>query len=470
MKGTITTLVRRLFPAARGPQRLARDKHGIDKRKVSRHAVKVCEVLRQHGYDAYIVGGAVRDLIVGLSPKDFDVATNATPEQVKPLFRRARIIGRRFRLVHVVFGPEIIETSTFRAPASDGGQETDAHGRILRDNEFGTHQQDAERRDFTLNALYYDPIKEEVIDFHNGVRDLQKRLVRMIGDPETRYREDPVRMLRALRFACKLDAQIESSTREPIKALAGLIHNVPDSRLFDELLKLLTCGQGMACLRMLHDYGLDADLMPWVDSLFRHPDEEAFATLALERTDARVRTGKTVSPSFLLAALLWKQVYKRWQALIAAGEPSSQALTQAADEVLERQAGKLGIQRRFVADLHDIWFMQPRFEQASPRAIWRMLEQPRFRAAVDFLQLRAEAHEVDSVFAQWWMDLADGDAGERSRLIEERMARQRNAPGGGSGAKRRRGPRRRAGRKADAAGTAVASQGGDDRQGDTSQD
>jgi len=446
MKQTVKNIVQRIFPSARAPQRLARDKHGIDPRKVSRHAVKVCEVLQQQGYQAYVVGGAVRDLIVGLAPKDFDVATNATPEEVRRAFRRARIIGRRFRLVHVVFGSEVIETSTFRAPAADADQSTDTHGRILRDNAFGTHKQDAERRDFTLNALYYDPLREEVIDFHHGVRDLQTRVIRMIGDPETRYREDPVRMLRALRFACKLDAQIAPATREPIKRLASLIGNVPSSRLFDELLKLLTCGQGMACLRQLRRYGLDRGLLPWVDALFTHPDEEAFAALALDRTDARVRTGKTVSPSFLLAALLWKQVEKHWKLRVDQGEPSAQALQQAADAVMEQQMRGLGIQRRILADIHEIWFMQPRFEHVHPRTIWRMLEQPRFRASVDFLQLRAQAHEVDSVFAQWWMDLADGSDSERARLIEEKIIAQRSQPQTQGSNKRRR-PRRRGGRK-----------------------
>jgi len=447
MKNTVKKIVQRIFSSSDAPQRLPRAKHGIDPRKVSRHAVKVCEVLQQQGFEAYVVGGAVRDLIVGLAPKDFDVATNATPEEVRRLFRRARIIGRRFRLVHVVFGPEVIETSTFRAPAADTDQATDTHGRILRDNAFGTHPQDAARRDFTLNALYYDPLREEVIDFHHGVRDLQKRVIRMIGDPETRYREDPVRMLRALRFACKLDAQIAPTTRAPIKRLAGLIGNVPSSRLFDELLKLLTCGQGMACLRQLRHYGLDRGLLPWVDTLFSHPDEEAFATLALDRTDARVRTGKTVSPSFLLAALLWRQVDKHCKALIAQGTPTIQALQQAADVVAEQQVRGLGIQRRFLADMHEIWFMQPRFDHVHPRTIWRMLEQPRFRAAVDFLQLRAEAHEVDSVFAQWWMDLANGSDAERARMIEEKIVEQRTRQDSQGKAKRRR-PRRRGGRKA----------------------
>ena len=434
------------------PQRFGPDKHGIDRRKVSRHAIKVCEVLHEHGYAAYIVGGAVRDLIVGLEPKDFDVATNATPEQVRPLFRRARIIGRRFQLVHVVFGPEIIETSTFRAPAADT-EHTDAHGRILRDNLFGTHQQDAARRDFTLNALYYDPLKEEVIDFHGGVTDLKNRVVRMIGDPRARYREDPVRMLRAVRFASKLNATIDPATREPIAAMAELIEHVPDSRVFDEVLKLLTCGHALACVEHLRAVGLHRGLLPLIDLIFEETGGERFVTLALERTDARVRAGKTVSPSFLFAALLWPMVNKRWQALIAEGTPRIQALMQAADSVVEEQTRKLAIQRRFQADMREIWFMQPHFERATPKSIWRMIDQPRFRAAVDFLQLRAASREVDSVQAQWWMDLANAEDGERARMIE---AYRPPAGKEGGTSRRRRRSRRRGARKSDEAGASGA--------------
>src|SRR5690606_38812817 len=442
---TIKNFVARLFTATRrGPERLPVEKHGIDRRNVSRHAIKVCEVLRQHGYEAYIVGGAVRDLIVGLQPKDFDVATNATPEQVKPLFRRARIIGRRFRLVHVVFGPEIIETSTFRAPSSNGSEHTDEHGRILRDNEFGTHEEDAARRDFTLNALYYDPLSEEVIDFHNGVADLKKRVVRMIGDPERRYREDPVRMLRAVRFASKLSADIEPSTLEPIRRLAPLIEHVPASRLFDETLKLLTCGHAMDCLRKLREVGLHQDLMPLLDVVFNVPEGEDFVDLALARTDIRVRAGKPVSPSFLFAALLWKLVSQRWQALIEKGGHPTQTLLEAADSVLDEQSRKMAIQRRFIADIREIWFMQSRFDRVNPRAIWRMMEQPRFRAAVDFLQLRAEAREVDSVMAQWWMDLANASPEDRIPMVDAYQAANRGErAAGGVRKRRRRKPRRK---------------------------
>ncbi|OZI77774.1 polynucleotide adenylyltransferase PcnB [Bordetella genomosp. 12] len=441
---TIRKFVGRLFgPVNRGPQRIASDKHGIDRRNVSRHAIKVCEVLRQHGYEAYIVGGAVRDLITGLEPKDFDVATNATPEQIRPLFRRARIIGRRFQLVHVVFGQEIIETSTFRAPAS-ADQETDEHGRILRDNVFGSQEEDAARRDFTMNALYYDPHTEEVIDYHNGVQDLKKRQIRMIGDPVKRYREDPVRMLRAVRFAAKLNGTIDPATRQPISTMAELIENVPASRLFDEMLKLLTCGHAMDCLRQLRADGLHHGLLPLLDVVLEQPGGEHFVELALERTDARVRAGKTISPSFLFAALLWQQVESRWKELRGRGEHNIPSLLQAADSVLDEQTEKLAIQRRFSSDMREIWFMQPRFERRGGKTAYRMIEQPRFRAACDFLQLRAAAGEFDSVLAQWWMDLANADDATRAEMIEASASLPREeSSDDNSPARRRRRPRRR---------------------------
>jgi poly(A) polymerase len=456
---TIKKFVARLFPA-RGPQRIPKERHGIDRRNVSRHAIKVCEVLRQAGYEAYIVGGAVRDLIVGMEPKDFDVATNATPEEIRPLFRRARIIGRRFQLVHVVFGQEIIETSTFRALASED-QETDEHGRILRDNVFGSQEEDAARRDFALNALYYDPLTEVVIDYHNGVADLKKRVVRMIGDPAKRYREDPVRMLRAVRFAAKLNGTIDDDTRAPIKSMASLVENVPASRLFDEMLKLLTCGHAMDCLRQLRAEGLHHGVLPLLDVVLEQPQGEQFVELALERTDARVRAGKTISPSFLFAALLWQQVEVRWRDLCKHGELTTPALLQAADSVLDEQTEKLAIQRRFSADMREIWFMQPRFERRVGKTIYRMLEQPRFRAACDFLQLRAAAGEFDSVLAQWWMDLANGDDITRAQMIDE-ASRAPRAKGEEAPPRRRRSRRRGSGGGGGDAGQVVVTQGHDE--------
>jgi len=453
----IKKIVSRLLPkrgvkhSAQGPStshRLQTAQHGIDKRNVSRHAIKVCEVLHQHGYQAYIVGGAVRDLIVGLVPKDFDVATNATPEQIRPLFRRARIIGRRFRLVHVVFGQEIIETSTFRAPA-DGNEHADEHGRILHDNLYGTQEQDAARRDLSFNALYYDPLNAEVIDFHQGVADLQNRVVRMIGEPPLRYREDPVRMLRAVRFAAKLDGQIAPATLAPIKKLAPLLKNVPTSRLMDEVIKLLTCGRAMQCLEQARELGLMPYLLPQLEAVMSEPDGAAFVAIALARTDARVRAGKGTSPSFLFASLLWKPVYQRWQAQMESGESRPQALLAAIEEIIENSGHMQLINRRIQGDMREIWAMQARFDRATPRSIWRMIEQPRFRAAVDFLQLRAEAREVDSVQAQWWMDLANArDTQERALLMENY---QQGMPGGVKpveGAKRSRRRRRRASNRA----------------------
>lgn len=422
-----------------GMQRIPSSQHKIDRHRVSRNAIKVCEVLQSHGFEAFIVGGAVRDLLIGLEPKDFDVATNATPEQIRPLFRRARIIGRRFQLVHVVFGREIIETSTFRAPSSEA-HETDDEGRILRDNVFGTQQQDADRRDFTINALYYDPVSEDIIDFHRGVRDLRNRLVRMIGEPAQRYREDPVRMLRAVRFAVKLNGQIDTQSEAPIKKLADLINNVPAARLFDEILKLLTCGDAMQCVKQLRAHGLHSGLLPLLDIILEDPEGQAFIELALERTDARIRSGKTVSPSFLFGALLWPQVRHHWQRLCQAGEQMVPALVTAADQVLNAQAEKMAINRRFCSDMRDIWFMQPRFERRVGRAIYRMFEQPRFRAAVDFLQLRAACSEFDSVLAQWWMDLADANDEQRSDMIQALAREPRSSSGT---ARHRRRPRNR---------------------------
>lgn len=417
-------------------QRYRQGQHQIDRHRVSRNALKVCEVLQQHGHEAYIVGGAVRDLLIGLEPKDFDVATSATPEQVQPLFRRARIIGRRFKLVHVVFGREIIETSTFRAPSS-GEQLTDDHGRILRDNVFGNQQQDAERRDFTINALYYDPVSETVIDWHQGVKDLNKRIVRMIGEPQQRYREDPVRMLRAVRFAVKLKGKIDPGTEAPIAEVADLINNVPAARLFDEILKLLTCGDAMQCVKQLRAHGLHSGLLPLLEIILEDPQGHAFIELALERTDARIRAGKTVSPSFLFAALLWPQVRLHWERLCNAGQHVAPALIDAADQVLNAQTESLAITRRHASDMREIWFMQPRFERRVERVIHRMFEQPRFRAAVEFLQLRAACDEFDSVVAQWWMDLADADQDTRNGMIKAL------APETATGNKRRRRPRRR---------------------------
>src|ERR1700751_3061420 len=320
-------------------ERVPREKHGLSRDSLSPAASKVCTVLREAGFSAYVVGGAVRDLLLGIAPKDFDIATDARPEQVKPLFRRAIIIGRRFRLVHVMLGAETIEVSTFRA-ADPETAEKDEHGRVLRDNVFGTQEEDARRRDFTVNALYFDPQTEEVVDFHGGLADLKKRVLRVIGDPETRYREDPVRMLRAVRLAAKLGLTLDPATREPIRRLAPLMGRVPPARLFDEMVKLLLSGHASACLRQLRDVGLHKGLLPLLDVILEQPLGERFVTLALAQTDERIKTDRSVSPAFLFAALLWHEVLAASKTREKKGERPMLALEAAMDEVLETQCEK----------------------------------------------------------------------------------------------------------------------------------
>ncbi|MBV8626819.1 MAG: polynucleotide adenylyltransferase PcnB, partial [Paraburkholderia sp.] len=437
------------------PVILCADVHGINPALISRNAVRVTEGLQQAGFRAFIVGGAVRDLLLGVAPKDFDVATDATPDQVQKLFRRARIIGRRFQIVHVQFGQEIIEVSTFRAlvdaPAADAAaaapakrmrrdeldrktHHVDASGRVLRDNVWGEQHEDATRRDFTINAMYYDPATQTVLDYHNGMADMRARLLRMIGDPATRYREDPVRMMRVVRFAAKLGFEIEEHTREPIQKLADLINNVPAARLFDEMLKLLLSGHALDCLKWLRKEGLHHGLLPLLDVILEQPQGERFITLALSNTDARVRAGKPVSPGFLFATLLWHDVQQRWQQYTAEGELPVPALHRAMDDVIDAQTEKLAIHRRYSSDMREIWGMQSRLEKRGRGAI-KLLEHQRFRAAYDFLLLRCESGELDAAIGQWWTDFIDGDSAAREALLsqggsKERSPRKRRRRGG----------------------------------------
>ncbi|HVL36458.1 MAG TPA: polynucleotide adenylyltransferase PcnB [Burkholderiales bacterium] len=397
-------------------QRVRRDKHGLAREAITPAAAKVCATLREAGYSGYVVGGAVRDLLLGITPKDFDVATDARPEQIKPLFRRAIIIGRRFRLVHVMLGGETVEVSTFRA-ADPQTAEMDEHGRVLRDNVFGTQEEDARRRDFTVNALYFDPVTEEVVDFHGGLSDLKKRTLRMIGDPVTRYREDPVRMLRAVRLSAKLGLTLDAATREPIRELAPLMERVPPARLFDEMLKLLLSGHASACLRQLRDVGLHKGLLPLLDVILEQPLGERFVTLALAQTDERVLTERPVSPAFLFAALLWHEVLAAWKAREGRGERPLVALDDAMDEVLDTQCAKLAITRKLTATMREVWAMQPRFEQRSGGRAFRLLESPRFRMAYDFLALRAASGEVPAELEAWWRAFQSADAESRKAML-----------------------------------------------------
>jgi poly(A) polymerase len=429
---------------AEGPVMVPPAAHGIDPKLVSSNATRVTKTLQDAGFKAFVVGGAVRDLLLHVKPKDFDVATNATPEEIQHLFRRAHIIGRRFRLVHVMFGADTIEVSTFRAPGNASAadpasvensapasvpttnrrdrrptgplQLADEHGRVLRDNVFGSQEEDAARRDFTVNALFYDPATQTVIDYHHGVDDVKARTMRMIGDPEQRYREDPVRMLRAVRFAAKLGFTIDDATREPIARLAPLLENVPAARLFDEMLKLLMSGHALACLQRLRAEGLHHGMLPMLDVVLEQPMGERFVTLALENTDERIRVGKPTTPSFLFASLLWHEVLKHWNERRERGEYPIPALAIAMDLVLDAQTEKLAIQRRYTSDMREIWGLQPRLERRSGRAAWRLLEHPRFRAGYDFLLLRAAAGEIDASLAEWWTQFIDADPDGREAL------------------------------------------------------
>ncbi len=416
----------------KGPVRLARDRHHLSRDRISPGARKVCEVLAQHGFTACVVGGAVRDLLLQIQPKDFDIATDARPEQIKPLFRRALMIGRRFRIVHVMLGGETVEVSTFRAALlladadSDPARVQDEHGRVLRDNVFGTQEEDARRRDFTVNALFYDPVTEEIIDYHGGLEDLKRHALRIIGDPETRYREDPIRMLRAVRLAAKLGLSIDSSTRAPIRLLASLLETVPPARLFDEMLKLLLSGHASACLRQLREEGLQKGLLPLLDVILDQPLGERFVTLALAQTDARVLDGKPVSPAFLFAALLWHEVLQAWRTREKHGERSIPALDAAMDEVLDRQCEKLAITRRLTATMREVWTMQPRFDQRSGQRALRLLQTPRFRMGYDFLALRAASGEVPADLEAWWraFQVADAET-QRAMLLPDTGPKKR---------------------------------------------
>ncbi|MFO1338949.1 MAG: polynucleotide adenylyltransferase PcnB [Burkholderiaceae bacterium] len=419
--------------------------HGIDPLLLDDRAVRVVTTLQDAGYEAYIVGGAVRDLLVGRRPKDFDVATNATPEQVKGLFRRAFIIGRRFRIVHVIHGRgrdhEVIEVSTFRAymdaSAAEqvGGNEktskdeiagkshvVDASGRVLRDNVWGPQIEDAARRDFTVNAMYYDPRSQTVVDYHHGLKDAKAQTLRMIGDPETRYREDPVRIIRVVRFAAKLGFTIEAKTQKPIKAMSALLANVPASRLFDEMIKLLQTGHALDSLAELKKQGLDRGLFPVLDAVLANAPagspREKFVHLALADTDRRVAEGKAVAPSFMLACMLWHDVQAQWTKAREQGEHPMPALGQAIDAVFDARIGDISGRGKLATDMREIWLMQPRFERRNGNAPYGLVEQPRFRAGFDFLRLRADAGEAEAELAEWWEDFSLGDDAEREALVE----------------------------------------------------
>jgi poly(A) polymerase len=457
----IKKFIRRVLRLGSGsePRVIPKDRHGIGREAISPGALRVCETLHGRGHAAYVVGGAVRDLLLGLRPKDFDVATDANPEDVHRMFRRSRLIGRRFKLAHVMFGEETVEVSTFRARTpSEAGKHghdrsherdhavdrhgrrsdendrvVDEHGRVVRDNIYGSREDDAIRRDFTVNALYYDPSNETILDYHDGLKDLQRKSVRIIGDARERFREDPVRMLRAARFAAKLGFTIDERTRKPIREMAHLLENVPPSRVYEEMHKLLLSGHAATSLRELRSLGLHHGLLPLLDVIFEQPMGQRFVFLALEQTDNRVLEGKPVSPAFLFAALLWHEVRAAWKKAQHGLKPIP-ALFQAMDSVLDIQTDKLAIPRRFTAVMKEIWALQPRFEQRSGRRPFGLIAHERFRAGFDFLALRTASGEAPEELTRWWQKFQHAGEAERQSML--------HAPQPGDHRRRRRRRRR----------------------------
>ena len=431
------------------PHVIARDHHNVSRRQISDGALKVMARLRASGFQAYLVGGSVRDLLLGKRPKDFDIATDATPEQVRNVFRNSRIIGRRFQIVHVRFGPEIIEVTTFRGNHDDDdGDDRNASRRsdsgiLLRDNVFGTVEQDAVRRDFTVNALYYTTEDFSVRDYCGGMSDLQRRLIRIIGDAETRYREDPVRMLRAVRFAAKLGFELETGTAAPIRQLAPMLNDISAARLFDEVLKLLMAGHGEPTFRLLREFELFEPLFPATHDALLGDDGELWQALirqSLHNTDQRIAAGKPVTPAFLFAALLWPALQEEMQRLLAHGMQEALALQQAASTVIEESVRRVALPKRFSLPMREIWELQSRFVHRHPRRVQNLLENPRLRAAYDFFLLREQAGEELQGLGAWWTDIINADDDQREAMLRE-LARSGEAKSNSGRRRRRRKPR-----------------------------
>jgi len=451
------------------PLIIPRSEHSISRAAISANALKVLYRLKEAGYEAFLVGGAVRDLLLGITPKDFDVATNALPDDMRRLFRNCRLIGRRFRLAHVHFGNEIIEVATFRAAAAPEREEgddpeadpsdalpvedseeraVDHRGRILRDNIYGTIDEDVWRRDFGANALYYNVEDFSVWDFVGGVADIRERRLKMIGDPEARYREDPVRMLRAVRFAAKLDFSIESSTEEPLGRLAHLLDGVPPARLFDETLKLFLSGFGAKAYRLLRRYGLFEHLFPRSAAAFvltPYAYAQEMLEIGLVNTDERVIADKAVTPTFLFAVLLWGAVLREMNEQGAGHAPDLAQLLQACDAVLKAQQSRVAIPRRFAVPMRELLMLQPRFNRRAGVKSLSLLQHPRFRAAYDFLLLRAQVGAADPELAQWWTHIQTIPQEERVALVQARPAEAAAVDGAPPAAGRRRRRRRRGG-------------------------
>ncbi|HZF17612.1 MAG TPA: polynucleotide adenylyltransferase PcnB [Steroidobacteraceae bacterium] len=445
---------------ARQPQIIPRADHSISRNDISGNALKVLYRLNEAGFHAFLVGGAVRDILLGLHPKDFDVATDAEPEEVRRIFRNSRLIGRRFRLAHVYFGDEIIEVATFRASTATDAPEPDdeptfpddideehrvvhASGRILRDNLYGTIDDDVWRRDFTANALYYNIADYSIWDYVDGVADIRARVLRVVGDPATRFREDPVRMLRAIRFAAKLGFTLAPETAAPIATLKRMLAEVPAARLFDETMKMFLKGAALATWRRLREFQLDAMLFPGTARYFdEHPGGPEYRLLerGLESTDARIAADKAVTPTFLFAVLLYAPIREAALRLHEQGAPETQAYFLASDHVLRAEQRNVSIPKRFTLPMRELLALQPRFRRRDGRKALALLEHPRFRAAYDFLLLRCEVGLEDVAIGEWWTNVQTMPQDERQALVEANAAHGPRTSGPGR-RRRRRGRR-----------------------------
>ena len=398
--------------------------HTIDVENVSSNAVAVVEALRDSGYDAYLVGGCVRDLLLGRTPKDFDVATNATPEQVTTVFPKARLIGRRFRIAHVRMRREVFEVSTFRRHIDDDGPVFDdldheaENGIILRDNVYGTLDEDAFRRDFTVNALYYDPVDNTIIDYVDGMTDVESGTLRLIGDPEKRFREDPVRILRALRFTAKLEFALEPATEAAIAPVCEFLTAIPAARLLDEFTKLFMHGSAVKAFELLEAHELVEILFPLPSSTL------PLVMAALRNTDERIREDKPVTPAFLRAALLWEEYRLRCDET-ATGRNAQDGENNAALAVISEQQHTIAIPKRYAMFIRDVWQLQPRLEKRSPKSLQRLLEHRRFRAGYDFLVLRSQSGDADPELAKWWTDIQELDPEARAQKVRKHAPRRR---------------------------------------------
>ncbi|GGB08476.1 poly(A) polymerase I [Agarivorans gilvus] len=429
-------------------QVIPRAEHNISRQDISENALKVLYRLHKSGYQAYLVGGGVRDLLLGKQPKDFDIATNATPEQIKALFRNCRLVGRRFRLAHILFGREIIEVATFRGHHDSEQANTDSkrsdEGMLLRDNVYGSIEEDAERRDFTVNALYYNIADFSVVDFAGGIGDIAERRLQLIGDPETRYREDPVRMLRAVRFAVKLDFDIAPESLAPIAEYGHLLKDIPAARLFEESLKLLLSGEGKETFKMLAQTQLLYPLFPLLKPLLQQWDEDApelrFILMALASTDKRVRGEQKVTPAFIFAALLWPLLeIKKDELLIELSLGEHDAMAMAMNWVLSEQCKSIAIPKRFTTGVREIWQLQSRLDRRFGKRAFQTFSHPRFRAAFDFLELRAKASQDTQLgeLAQWWQQWQRSNEQGRNSMV-----RELNKSAGRNNKRRRRKPKK----------------------------